>query len=93
MAALADVDFVCLFEEDTPTKLINAAKPPEEQPEFKLEFQPGDHVKITGGPFENMEGTVDETLPDQGKVRVIVTIFGRATPVELEYWLISRAED
>jgi len=74
-------------------KMINAAKPPEEQPEFKLEFQPGDHVKITGGPFENMEGTIDQTMPDQGKVRVIVTIFGRATPVELEYWLIVRAED
>jgi len=74
-------------------KMISAAKPPEEQPEVKMEFASGDHVKITGGPFENMEGTVDETLPDQGKVRVIVTIFGRATPVELEYWLITRAED
>lgn len=74
-------------------KMINAAKPPEEQPEFKLEFQQGDHVKITSGPFENMEGTIDQTMPDQGKVRVIVTIFGRATPVELEYWLIVRAED
>jgi transcriptional antiterminator NusG len=74
-------------------KMIESSKPPEEQPEVKMEFQVGDHVKITGGPFENMEGTVDETLPDQGKVRVIVTIFGRATPVELEYWLISRAEE
>ena len=58
-----------------------------------MEFQPGDHIKIREGPFENMEGTVDETLPDQGKVRVIVTIFGRATPIELEYWLIERAEE
>jgi len=74
-------------------KMINAAKPPEEQPEVKMEFQKGDHVKITGGPFENMEGTVDLTLPDQGKVRVIVMIFGRATPVELEYWLITRADE
>lgn len=74
-------------------KMINAAKPPEEQPEVKMEFQKGDHVKITDGPFENMEGTIDLTLPDQGKVRVIVMIFGRATPVELEYWLISRMDD
>ena len=74
-------------------KMINAAKPPEEQPEVKMEFQKGDHVKITGGPFENMDGTVDMTLPDQGKVRVIVMIFGRATPVELEYWLITRADE
>jgi transcriptional antiterminator NusG len=74
-------------------KMINAAKPPEEQPQVKMEFQPGDHVKITAGPFENMEASVDQTLPDQGKVRVIVTIFGRATPVELEYWLIEKAEE
>jgi len=74
-------------------KMIIAAKPPEEQPEVKMEFKKGDHVKITDGPFENMDATVDETLPDQGKVRVIVTIFGRATPVELEYVLLTRAED
>ena len=74
-------------------KMINAAKPPEEQPEVKMEFQKGDHVKITDGPFENMEATVDETLPDQGKVRVIVTIFGRATPVELEYVLLTKMEE
>ncbi len=74
-------------------KMINAAKPPEEQPEVKMEFQKGDHVKIIDGAFENMEGTVDLTLPDQGKVRVIVMIFGRATPVELEYWSITRADE
>jgi transcriptional antiterminator NusG len=74
-------------------KMINAAKPPEEQPEVKMEFQKGDHVRITDGAFENMEGTVDATLPDQGKVRVIVMIFGRATPVELEYWSIMKADE
>jgi len=74
-------------------KMVNAAKPAEEQPQVKMEFAAGDHVKIREGPFENMEGTIDETLPDQGKVRVIVTIFGRATPIELEYWLIEKAEE
>jgi transcriptional antiterminator NusG len=74
-------------------KMIESSKPPEEQPEVKMEFKKGDHVKITDGPFENMEATVDETLPDQGKVRVIVTIFGRATPVELEYVLLTRMEE
>ena len=74
-------------------KMINAAKPPEEQPEVKMEFQKGDHVKIIDGAFENMEGTVDATLPDQGKVRVIVMIFGRAAPVELEYWSVSKADE
>ena len=73
-------------------KMIAASKKPEEQPEIRMEFQPGDHVRIKEGPFENMDGTVDQLLPEQGKVRVIVTIFGRATPVEMEYWLIERAE-
>ena len=74
-------------------KMLQASKPAEEQPVVKMEFQKGDHIKIKEGPFENMEGTVDELLPDQGKVRVIVTIFGRSTPVELEYWLIERFEE
>lgn len=74
-------------------KMLQASKPAEQQPEVKMEFQKGDQIKIKEGPFENMEGTVDKILPDQGKVRVIVMIFGRATPVELEYWLIEKAEE
>ncbi len=74
-------------------KMQMASKPAEEQPTVKMEFAPGDHIKIREGPFENMEGTVDELLPDQGKVRVVVTIFGRATPIELEYWLIEKFEE
>jgi transcriptional antiterminator NusG len=74
-------------------KMLAASKEPEEAPTVKMEFQKGDAVKIKEGPFENMEGTVDELLPQQGKVRVIVTIFGRATPVELEYWLIEKSDE
>lgn len=47
-------------------------------------------MKIKEGAFENFEGTVDEVLPDKGLVRVIVTIFSRATPVELEYWQVEK---
>jgi transcriptional antiterminator NusG len=74
-------------------KMLMASKPAEEQPTVKMEFAPGDHVKIKEGPFENMEGTIDELLPDQGKVRVVVTIFGRATPLEIEYWQIEKADE
>jgi transcription termination/antitermination protein NusG len=75
-------------------KMLAASKAPDEkQAEVKMEFQKGDHIKIKEGPFENMEGTVDELLPQQGKVRVIVTIFGRATPIELEYWLIEKVDE
>jgi len=73
-------------------KMLAASKAPEETPTVKMEFASGDPIKIKEGPFENMEGTVDELLPAQGKVRVIVTIFGRATPLELEYWMIDKAE-
>ncbi len=74
-------------------KMQAASKPAEEAPTVKMEFRPGDMIRITEGPFESMEGTVDEVLPAQGKVRVIVQVFGRATPVELEYWLIERVEE
>lgn len=74
-------------------KMLAASKAPEETPTVKMEFAKNDPIKIKEGPFENMEGTVDELLPAQGKVRVIVTIFGRATPLELEYWMIDKAEE
>lgn len=49
----------------------------------------GDAIKVKEGPFENFEGEIDEVFPDKGQVRVIVTIFGRPTPIELEYWQIE----
>ncbi len=50
----------------------------------------GDLIKIKEGAFENFEGEIDEVMPDKGQIRVIVTIFGRATPIELEYWQVER---
>jgi transcription termination/antitermination protein NusG len=60
--------------------------------QVKVEFKKGDSIKIKEGPFENFEGTVDEIFPDKGMVRVIVTIFGRATPLELEYWQLEKVD-
>ncbi|MHC4652567.1 MAG: transcription termination/antitermination protein NusG [Planctomycetota bacterium] len=73
-------------------KMLFDSRRPEETPSVKMEFSPGDYVTITEGPFESYEGTVDEVLPDKGLVRVLVTIFGRQAPVELEYWQIQKAE-
>ena len=73
-------------------KLIADAEKPEAGPAVKVEFLKGDPVKVREGPFENFEGTVDEIFPDKGMVRVIVTIFGRATPLELEYWQLEKVQ-
>jgi transcriptional antiterminator NusG len=60
--------------------------------QVKVDFKKGDPVKVKEGPFENFDGVVDEIFPDKGIVRVIVTIFGRATPLELEYYQLEKVE-
>jgi transcriptional antiterminator NusG len=57
----------------------------------KVIFEKGEIVKVNDGPFVNFQGTVEDLDPDRGKLKVMVTIFGRATPVELEYWQVERA--
>lgn len=57
----------------------------------KVEYEVGEEVKITDGPFLNLTGRIDEIDPERGKLKVSVSIFGRFTPVELEYWQIERA--
>jgi len=74
-------------------KMILDSRKPDEMPVVRLVFESGDQVTIKEGPFEGYEGTVDELLPEKGIVRVLVTIFGRQAPIELEEWQISKVED
>lgn len=60
------------------------------KPKPKFQFERGDEVKVIDGPFTNFHGTVDEVNPDKGKVRVLISIFGRSTPVELEFVQVSK---
>jgi transcriptional antiterminator NusG len=58
-------------------------------PKPKVIFTEGDLVRVIDGPFANFQGVIDEVYPDKGRVRVMVSIFGRSTPVELEYIQVS----
>lgn len=77
---------------DEVEKMLFDSRVPDSDAEVKLEFEKGDNVTINEGPFASYEGTVDEVLPERGIVRVLVTIFGRQAPVELEYWQIAKVE-
>ena len=72
-------------------KMLFDSRPAEQAPQVKMEFAAGDAVTIREGPFQNYEGTVDSTIPDKGIVRVLVTIFGRQVPVDVEYWQVAKA--
>ncbi len=56
----------------------------------KVQYAVGEEVKITDGAFTNLTGRIDEIDPDRGKLKISVSIFGRFTPVELEYWQVQR---
>jgi len=71
-------------------KMLLEAQKPEEAPSIKVEFAKGDQIKIREGAFENFEGVVDSIDPERGIVKVIVTIFGRSTPLDIEYWQIEK---
>jgi transcriptional antiterminator NusG len=60
------------------------------KPKPKFKFDVGDHVRIIDGPFTNFDGIIDEVKPDKGKLRVIVSIFGRSTPVELDFIQVAQ---
>jgi transcriptional antiterminator NusG len=61
-----------------------------EQPRVRIDVERGDRVKIKDGPFENFEGTVEEVIEARGLVKVMLIIFNRPTPVDLEYWQVER---
>jgi transcriptional antiterminator NusG len=56
----------------------------------EVRFTKGEAVKVMDGPFSNFDGVIDEVRPDKGKVRVLVSIFGRETPVELEFGQVEK---
>jgi transcriptional antiterminator NusG len=79
----------------TPTEEVEQIKSQisqsEETEKPKVNFEVGETIKINNGPFLNFSGVIEEIDPERGKLKVTVNIFGRNTPVELEYWQVEKA--
>ncbi len=71
--------------------MLAACQKPEEEPGLSgMDLRKGNQVKITEGSFENFEGTVDSVDERRGMVTVVLEVFGRSTPVEIEYWMLEK---
>lgn len=88
-------DFVGPGKKPTPMaqheidRVLAEVRSQEEKPKLPVRFKVGDGVRINDGPFENFDGSVVDVNPEKGIVKVVVSIFGRSTPVELEYWQVE----
>jgi len=80
---------VAIPEEDA-AKIIAQMQEGVLRPKPKIKFEQGDKVQVTEGPFANFTGVVDEVRPDRGRVRVMISVFGRPTPVELEFTQLEK---
>jgi len=75
---------------DEVDRIVHKVEVAAEHPKPKLKYEKGESVKITDGPFKDFNGTVDEINDDRSTLRVMVTIFGRATPVELDFYQVEK---
>ena len=70
--------------------ILNRVEEGQEAPRNLVRFDIGEKVKVTDGPFEGFDGMVEEVDDDHSRLKVSVSIFGRATPVELEFTQVSK---
>ncbi|NLE91298.1 MAG: transcription termination/antitermination factor NusG [Elusimicrobia bacterium] len=70
--------------------ILKRTEETQSKPSPKIIFEKGEQVRVTEGPFVNFNGTIEEVHPEKGKIKVSISIFGRSTPVELEYWQVEK---
>ncbi|MFH1394973.1 MAG: transcription termination/antitermination protein NusG [Candidatus Omnitrophota bacterium] len=80
---------VSLAEEEV-EEILKQTKEAKEKPVPKIMFKPGQAVRVKEGPFKNFSGTIEDSNIEKGKIKVMISIFGRPTPVELEAWQIEK---
>ncbi len=78
------------ISEEEVGKIIGQMEEGRAHPKPKYEFSKGERVKVIDGPFSNFSGLVEDVNQDKGKLRVLVSIFGRSTPVELEFFQVEK---
>jgi transcriptional antiterminator NusG len=79
-----------MAEHEVNKMLVEQTGAEEEKPRIKIDFQKGDTVRVKEGAFENFDGIVEEINAQKGLVGITITIFGRATRVDLEYWQVEK---
>jgi transcription termination/antitermination protein NusG len=82
---------VALSEEEV-SSILFRSETAKDKPRIKIKFAKNESVRITEGPFANFNGVIDEVNEDRETVKVMVTIFGRSTPVELEFGKVEKVE-
>jgi transcription termination/antitermination protein NusG len=85
-----DLNLIPSLTDAEAMKIIGRIEEGAAKPKPKVVFEEGDVVRVIDGPFANFQGVIEEVYPDKGRVKVMVSIFGRSTPVELEYIQVNK---
>ena len=78
------------ISEEEAQRILDRMKDGKEKPKPKFLFEEGDEVRVIDGPFTNFNGMVEEVKPDKAKLKVLISIFGRSTPVELDFVQVTK---
>ena len=81
---------VAISDEEA-TYILNRMEAGKLKPQPKFYFELGDEIRVVDGPFTNFNGTVEDVNPEKGKLKVLVSIFGRSTPVELDFVQVAKS--